>query len=69
MLHFSELPVGTPKIQINDLFAPFFNALPVIPLPPCSGKLIFHNDELLLESNVLIDEILPLFLRAIHRNP
>ena len=55
MLHISELSVRTAKPQIDDLVMAFGNLLPVLDLSCQIG-------ELLPESDVLVDEILPLII-------
>jgi len=55
MLHISELSVRTAKPQIDDLVVAFGDLLPVLDLSCQIG-------ELLPESDVLVDEILPLII-------
>lgn len=58
MLHTSELSVRTAKPQIDDLVVLLGELLPVLDLSRQVG-------ELLPESDVLVDEILPLILRSV----
>jgi len=55
MLHISELSVRTAKPQIDDLVMAFGDLLPALDLSCQIG-------ELLPESDVLVDEILPLII-------
>ena len=58
MLHISELSVRTAKPQIDDLVMAFGDLLPALDLSCQIGNL-------LPESDVLVDELLPLFLRSV----
>ena len=55
MLHMSELSVRTAKPQINDLVVLLGELLPALDLSRQVGKL-------LTESDVLVDELLPLII-------
>ena len=58
MLHISELSVRTAKPQIDDLVVLLGELLPVLDLSRQVG-------ELQPESDILVDEILPLILRSV----